>query len=78
MPKLLHIGSSKLGTPGACLGENGPKTAETRPDWVYRDWIGIRTRPSYSYLSREVTTTVHTKCSRADKKNFREDHLPWY
>jgi hypothetical protein len=28
------------------LGENGPKTAEARPDWHYRDWIGVRTIPS--------------------------------
>ena len=27
--------------------KNGPRTAETRPDLVYRDGIGIRTRLSY-------------------------------
>ena len=49
MPKCVPIGSygQNQALRGHVWAENGPRTAETRPDSVDRDRIRIITRPSY-------------------------------
>ena len=58
MPKCDSIGSygQKQALWAHVWAENGPKTAETRPDWVYRDRIGVSTRPSYDGVCAGVST----------------------
>jgi hypothetical protein len=61
MPKLVPIGSygQNQALWAHVFATNGPKTAEARPDWYYRDQIGIRTRPSYRPIRERTSTHVH-------------------
>jgi hypothetical protein len=61
MPKLVPIGSygKNQALRAHLWAVNGPKTAEVRPDSVYRDRIGIRTRPSYPDTETRRSTAVY-------------------
>jgi hypothetical protein len=59
---------AKNGTPGLCLGGKRPKTAETQPDWVYSDWIGISTRPSVVYPRLRNEQTKNKKNGQTYRK----------
>jgi hypothetical protein len=57
LPKCVPIGSydQNQALRAHVWVENGPKTAETRPDSVHRDRIRISTRPSYTVKSMRIS-----------------------
>ena len=75
MPKYLHIGSYGQNQALRAHGwaKIGQKTAEARPDWHYRDWIGIRTRLSYVY--GHTCVCVHTRVEYLSARLPLEKHM---